>query len=52
MIDLSCENLRDALREQVWAVTENRGADVILDPLGGDIFDAALRRSPGAAGWW
>jgi len=43
VIDLSRENLHDALRKQVWAVTEGRGADVILDPLGGDIFDAALR---------
>ena len=43
VIDLSRENLRDRLREQVWAVTEGRGADVILDPLGGDVFDAALR---------
>lgn len=43
VIDLSQENLRDALRKQVWAVTDGRGADVILDPLGGDIFEAALR---------
>jgi NADPH:quinone reductase len=43
VIDLSRGNLRDALREQVWAVTDGRGADVILDPLGGDIFDAAMR---------
>jgi NADPH2:quinone reductase len=43
VIDLSCENLRDGLREQVWAATDGRGADVILDPLGGDVFDAALR---------
>jgi NADPH:quinone reductase len=43
VIDLSGENLRDRLREQVWAVTDGRGADVILDPLGGDMFDAALR---------
>ena len=43
VIDLSRENLRDTLREQVWAATEGRGADVILDPLGGDTFDAALR---------
>jgi NADPH:quinone reductase len=47
VIDLSCGNLRDRLREQVWAVTGGRGADVILDPLGGDVFDAALR----ALGW-
>jgi len=43
VIDLSGERLRDTLREQVWAATEGRGADVILDPLGGDTFDAALR---------
>jgi NADPH:quinone reductase len=43
IIDLSRENLRDRLREEVWTVTEGRGADVILDPLGGDVFDAALR---------
>jgi NADPH2:quinone reductase len=42
-IDLSRKNLRDALREQVWAATERHGADIILDPLGGDVFDAALR---------
>lgn len=43
VIDLSRENLRDALREEVWAATDGRGADVILDPLGGDAFEAALR---------
>jgi NADPH2:quinone reductase len=43
VIDLSQENLRDALREQVRAATDGHGADVILDPLGGEVFDAALR---------
>jgi NADPH2:quinone reductase len=43
VIDLWRENLRDSLREQVWAATDERGADVVLDPLGGDVFDAALR---------
>jgi NADPH:quinone reductase len=43
VIDLSAENLRDRLREQVYAATDGRGADIILDPLGGTIFDAALR---------
>lgn len=42
-IDLSQDNLRDSLRAQVHAVTDGRGADVVLDSLGGDIFDAALR---------
>jgi NADPH:quinone reductase-like Zn-dependent oxidoreductase len=31
------------LRSQVYAVTEGRGADIILDPLGGTIFEAAVR---------
>jgi NADPH2:quinone reductase len=43
VIDLSLENLSDTLREQVWAATDGRGADIILDPLGGDVFAAALR---------
>ena len=43
VIDLSSENLRDALREQVYAATDGRGADIILDPLGGVVFSAALR---------
>jgi NADPH2:quinone reductase len=43
IIDLSRPNLRDSLREQVYAATDGRGADVIIDPLGGDIFGAAIR---------
>lgn len=43
VIDLSRENLRDSLRAQVHEATDGAGADVVLDMLGGDIFDAALR---------
>lgn len=43
VIDLSLPDMRDSLREQVRAATGGAGADVILDPLGGDFFDAALR---------
>jgi NADPH2:quinone reductase len=43
IIDLSRADLRDTLRAQVHAQTKGQGADVILDPLGGDVFDAALR---------
>ena len=43
VIDLGRENLRDSLREQVWAATDGRGADVVIDPLGGEVFAAALR---------
>ncbi|MEX3959769.1 NADPH:quinone oxidoreductase family protein [Trinickia sp. EG282A] len=43
VIDLAAPNLRDSLREQVRAVTDGHGADVLLDTLGGDVFDASLR---------
>jgi NADPH2:quinone reductase len=42
-IDLSVDDLRENLRHQVFAVTDGRGADIIFDPVGGDVFDAALR---------
>jgi len=43
IIDLSQPDLRDSLRAQIYAVTDGLGADIIIDPLGGDFFDAALR---------
>ncbi|KER68466.1 NADPH:quinone oxidoreductase [Burkholderia cepacia] len=43
VIDLSGGNLRESVREQVHAVTDGRGADVILDPLGGEFFNGAIR---------
>src|SRR5258707_14543332 len=43
VIDLSRADLRDSLRAEVHDVTGGNGADIILDPLGGDVFDAALR---------
>lgn len=43
IIDLSRPNLRDSLREQVYAETDGRGADIIIDPLGGEVFAAAIR---------
>lgn len=42
-IDVTVDNLRDGLREQIFAVTDNYGVDIVLDPLGGDYFDAAIR---------
>lgn len=36
-------DVRDGFREQVKALTGGRGADVILDPVGGDIFDESAR---------
>ena len=43
VIDLFRPNLREALRQQVFAATDGKGADVILDPLGGAVFEAAVR---------
>jgi NADPH:quinone reductase len=43
VIDLSAADLRESLRAQMHAVTEGRGADIILDPLGGEIFESAMR---------
>jgi NADPH2:quinone reductase len=33
----------DAFREEVKALTNGKGADVIFDPVGGDIFDESTR---------
>jgi NADPH2:quinone reductase len=43
IIDLSQPNLRDSLREQVFAKNNGKGVDIVIDPIGGDAFDAALR---------
>lgn len=43
VVDLSVENLRDGLRDQVHAVTGGKGADVVVDSLGDRFFAAALR---------
>ncbi|HEV8679878.1 MAG TPA: NADPH:quinone oxidoreductase family protein [Stellaceae bacterium] len=43
IIDLSLPDLRDSLRAQVYALTDGRGADIIIDPLGGAVFEAAIR---------
>lgn len=32
-----------ALRDDVLAATQGRGADVVFDPIGGDVFDASVR---------
>ena len=35
--------LRDNLREQIQNAIGNRGVDVVVDSVGGDVFDASLR---------
>ena len=36
-------NYREGFREQVKALTGGRGADVIFDPVGGNVFDESMR---------
>jgi NADPH:quinone reductase len=43
IIDLSVDNLRDNLRKQVYEANQGKGADIVIDMLGDEIFDAALR---------
>lgn len=43
VVDLSVGNLREGLREQVFAANGGKGADVVIDPLGDRFFEAALR---------
>jgi NADPH2:quinone reductase len=43
VVDLSRSDLRESLREQVKAANDGRLADIVIDPIGGDAFDAALR---------
>ncbi len=43
VIHVGGANLRDDLRAQVLAATDGHGADVVIDPVGGEFFGAALR---------
>lgn len=43
IVDLSAPDLRESLREQVFAFTDKKGVDIVVDMLGGDMFDAAVR---------
>lgn len=43
IIRLDRDNIRDDLRDQVHAVTDGAGADIVIDPLGDRYFEAALR---------
>jgi NADPH2:quinone reductase len=42
-VDLSAGNLRETVRERVLELTDGHGVDVVLDMLGGDAFDGAVR---------
>lgn len=42
-VDLAAPDLRDRLRDEIHALTDGRGVDVVVDVVGGDVFDASLR---------
>jgi len=42
-IDLSQPNPRESIRAQVHALTGKRGVDIVLENVGGEIFDGSLR---------
>jgi NADPH2:quinone reductase len=42
-VDLGRAPLRDTIREEVFELTAGRGVDVIIDPIGGDALDGAIR---------
>lgn len=43
IIDLGRPDLHDSVREEVYAATGGAGADIVIDPLGDAMFEAALR---------
>jgi NADPH2:quinone reductase len=43
LIDLSVSDLHENLRQQVFALTSNRGVEAVIELIGGAIFHAALR---------
>lgn len=42
-VNLAAENLRESLRDEVFALTGGKGVDLVIDMVGGDVFDAAIR---------
>lgn len=36
-------DLRDAFRDQIFKAVGKRGVDIVVDPVGGDVFDASMR---------
>ncbi len=43
VINLAAPKLRDSVREQVYAAVGKRGVDIVLENVGGEVFDGALR---------
>ncbi len=43
IVDTSVADLRENLRAQVFAAVGKRGVDMVVDNVGGDVFDACMR---------
>ncbi len=43
VIDLAAADLKESLRAQVFEKVGKQGVDIVIDMLGGDYFDAAIR---------
>jgi NADPH2:quinone reductase len=43
VIDLTAPDLRESVRAQVFAAVGKRGVDIVIDNVGADAFDGALR---------
>lgn len=43
LVDLAAPDVRERLRGEVFAAVGKRGVDIVLDTVGGDAFDGALR---------
>jgi NADPH:quinone reductase len=43
LVDLARRDLRDGLREEVRRLTGGKGVDIVIDSVGGEATDAALR---------
>ena len=48
MIDTASEDVRVRVKE----LTDGRGADVVFDPVGGELFTASLRSIAWEGGSW
>ncbi len=43
VIDLSVDDPKNSVRDQVYTVTDGQGVDVVIEMVGGDVFAGALR---------
>ena len=43
VIDLSGDNLKESVRDDIYALTDGQGVDVVIEIVGGEAFQGALR---------